>query len=62
MIITREYAKILVRQGKAIENGATNQDGKRYQIVERLDVRRVDHYPLDPGQLAICKVPKGEIK
>ena len=62
MIITREYVKRLVRQGKAIENGATNQDGKRYQIVERLDVRRVDHYPLDPGQLAICKMTIGKMK
>jgi len=51
MIISRPYAKRLVRAQKATEDGATYHNGQRYQIVIRHDLQRVDHYPLQPGQL-----------
>ena len=60
MIITRNYAKRLVRQGKATEDGATNHNGQRYQIVTRHYLQRVDHYVLDPGQLAVVQVQRSE--
>lgn len=50
MIITRSYANKLVRAGKAVLDGATTTNGQRYQIVDRLDIQRVDHYPLHSGQ------------
>lgn len=50
MIISRGYAKKLVRQGKATEDNCTYHNGRRYQIVIRHDVQRVDHYELRPGQ------------
>jgi len=56
MIISRGHANRLVRDGKAIKNGATYDDGARYQIVERHDLQRVDHYQLDPGQLATVQI------
>ncbi len=56
MIISRGYANKLVREGKATKDGATYVDKQRYQIVVRHDLQRVDHYPLDPHQLAEGKV------
>ena len=50
MIISRSYADRLVRAGRAVKDGATYDGGKRYQIVTRLDVQRVDHYELHDGQ------------
>jgi len=44
MIISRSHAKRLVRQGKATEIGVTSSDTKRYVILNRHDLQRVDHY------------------
>lgn len=52
MKISRNHAKRLVRQGKATLDGSTTDDGRRYQIVIRHDLQRVDHYPLYDGQPA----------
>lgn len=59
MIITRSYAKRLVREGKAVEDGYTIDDGQRYQIVTRYDIQRVDHYPLYAGQPTRIQVKQG---
>ena len=61
MIITRNYANRLVRQGKATKDGSCIQDGQRYQIVVRHDLQRVDHYPLHSGQFTVLQ-PKREEK
>jgi hypothetical protein len=51
MIISRSHANRLVRDGKAIFDGATtDSDGHRWQIVLRYDLQRVDHYRLRPSQ------------
>lgn len=52
MIITKKYARQLVKSGKArIEGRTTDQarwgeryQGKTYVIVTRLDLQRTDHY------------------
>ena len=53
MIITKKYAKRLVREGKAkLEDGQVTDQarwqerymGKVYQIVTRYDLQRTDHY------------------
>jgi len=46
VVISRRYARELVREGRAREVGVTrgDQDWERYVIVERLDLQRVDHY------------------
>lgn len=50
MIITRNHAMRLVREGKAtLVSGGTIHNGQRYQIVERHDLQRVDHYIDDEG-------------
>jgi hypothetical protein len=56
MIISRGYANKLVRDGKATLSGSTRHDGKRYQIVNRHDIQRVDHYELKPGQFTKLSV------
>ena len=56
MIITRGHANRLVRAEKATKDGSTVAGGQRYQIVIRHDLQRVDHYPLDPGQLTEVQV------
>ena len=56
MIISRGYANILVREGKATKDGGTHHDGKRYQIVIRHDIQRVDHYRLYQGQFTTVQV------
>lgn len=50
MIITRDYAKRLIRKGKArrvglvYSNGRINKDtGITYEVIERLDLCRIDH-------------------
>lgn len=53
MIITRQYAQRLIRQGKARTNGMTTGGDKwpnepHYVIVDRLDKHRVDHYLAQP--------------
>jgi hypothetical protein len=58
MIITRGYANKLCREGKAMKDGATYDNDQRYQIVIRHDMQRVDHYPLDPGSLAIIQLKR----
>jgi hypothetical protein len=59
MVITKKYAQKLIRQGKArtiplldhcvgrIVSGTCIDNGVEYVIVERLDIQRVDHYPID---------------
>jgi len=44
MILSRPYLLRLIRIGKARAAGHTWMDGKRYAIVDRLDLCRVDHY------------------
>ncbi len=45
MIITKTYAKKLVKAGKArIEGYLTELDGEQYMIVTRFDLQRTDHY------------------
>ncbi len=52
MIISKGYAKRLVRQGLAAETGRTTDQvrwawryqGHTYVIVDRYDVQRTDHY------------------
>lgn len=46
MIISRNYAKRLIREKLATENGATFDSGQWWRIVNRHDLQRVDHYPL----------------
>ena len=49
MIITKAYAKLLIKSGRATatDGDTCTDNGKRYQIVTRLDVQRVDHYEID---------------
>ena len=49
MIISKAYAMRLIKAGKAIaKRGDTCTDnGRRYQIVTRLDLQRVDHYEVE---------------
>jgi len=46
MIITKEYAKRLIKNNKAEITGKLNPDSKGnvYVIVTRFDQQRVDHY------------------
>ena len=51
MIITRKHARSLARIGRAtIEDTCTTDDrGRRWQVVTRHDVQRVDHYLVRPS-------------
>lgn len=52
MIISKKYAKSLIKQGKAVELGKTttatrwedNSQGKTYVIITRFDNQRTDHF------------------
>lgn len=61
MVISKHYAKKLVRQGMATEDGETRlsvngpDDGSRFQIVIRHDIGRVDHYLLSDDDNAIIE-------
>ena len=46
MIITKEYAKRLIRQGKATKSSTLKTDGRGfvYIAITRHDKQRVDHY------------------
>lgn len=44
MLITKKYARRLISQGKATRSGVTTKDEKRYAILTRHDLHRVDHY------------------
>jgi len=44
MIITKQYAKRLIRQNKAKEVGTVTQDGKIYMAIDRYDLHRTDHF------------------
>lgn len=46
MIITKKYARQLIRQGKATRSGVTIKDDRRFAILTRHDLHRVDHYRL----------------
>jgi hypothetical protein len=47
MIISRKYAKALIRAGRARCVGScTLDDGGDYAIIIRFDRRRVDHYKI----------------
>ncbi len=54
MIISKSHALQLINEGKAQASGVTTHDGHRYQIVNRYDVQRVDHYRLGDDPLT-CK-------
>jgi hypothetical protein len=49
MIISKAYAKRLIKAGKAraVKGDTCTDNGRQYQIVTRLDVQRVDHYEID---------------
>jgi hypothetical protein len=50
MVITKDYARFLIRHGKASYGGLVNktgrygESGKYYMIVIRHDKQRTDHY------------------
>lgn len=44
MIIKRNTAKRLVRDGQASEVGICHHDEREYIIVDRYDLQRTDHY------------------
>jgi len=47
MIISRKYAKALIRAGRARRVGeCIGNDGGQYAIIIRYDKQRVDHYEL----------------
>ena len=46
MIITKKYAKQLIRQGNAREEGEMKENEKEYVILTRFDLQRTDHYLL----------------
>lgn len=46
MIISKKYAKKLVREGKATETCTTTDHERLYQAVDRHYLQRVDHYRL----------------
>lgn len=54
MILTRDYARKMVREGKASEEGIARSAEDRslgrpgYVIVTRHDIQRTDHYPAEP--------------
>lgn len=50
MIITKKYAKKLIREGKAEEVCVVWHDGERYMTVTRYDVQRDDHYKMEAGE------------
>lgn len=43
MIITRGYAKKLIRQGKAMIAGHVGEGSSEYTVVDRYDLCRTDH-------------------
>lgn len=43
MIISKNYAKALVKLGKAVELGTVVHDGREYMAINRHDLNRVDH-------------------
>ena len=55
MIITKKYARKLVKAGKAKIDGRTTDQptweqrygGKTYVVVQRYDLQRTDHYEVD---------------
>ena len=50
MVISKDYARFLVRTGRATTGGLVNKDGcygdsgKYYMVVIRSDKNRTDHY------------------
>ena len=45
MIISKNYALRLIRQGKAAKGGTTTDSvGNRYIVLDRYDLARTDHY------------------
>ncbi len=53
MIITKKYAKRLIKQGKASEAGKVYPQGREnehycqiYMLIIRHDLSRSDHYPV----------------
>ena len=50
MIVSRKYALALIRQGKARVVGYVDGETRRYVVLDRLDLRRTDHYALRTGE------------
>jgi hypothetical protein len=46
MIINKKYAEQLVNRGQAEKIGTVAQDGKTYQVINRFDLQRTDHYAI----------------
>lgn len=52
MIISKKYAKKMIKEGRAQEDGRTTDqpnweqryNGKTYVVVQRFDFQRTDHY------------------
>lgn len=51
MIITKQTAQRLIRNGKASGSGLVYDDGKTYMALIRHDQQRVDHYFIGHGDL-----------
>jgi hypothetical protein len=49
MIITRKYALSLIRAKKAVVTTMVNEDKRNYMAMDRVDLQRVDHYPVAPA-------------
>ena len=47
MIITKEQADKWIAEGRAIVDGVTNHDGRRWAIVTDYQEQTVNHYELD---------------
>lgn len=56
-IITRIQALKLIRAGKAIANGYTVTGSRipEYVIVDRLDTKTVDHYPVAKADASLLR-------
>ena len=48
MIITIEYAKRLIKAGKAILVTTCDHDGNTYIVLDRHDLQRTDHAKVTP--------------
>lgn len=46
MIISKRYAKRLIKQERASKGVITEDNGSVYQSIDRHDLQRVDHYQI----------------
>jgi hypothetical protein len=48
MLISKQYARRLIKQGKAAHGGYTRNAVCYYAIIDRYDKQRTDHYYVAP--------------